>query len=673
MPLNQEDIRQFRERRERLGKMLSESSEKVQELNMSAAVGTLKQLSNKVENDTFKLQVIGTFKNGKSTFINSLLGEPVLPAYALPCTAVINEVKYGVEKKAILYFRQDLPQTLHSSISQKALAHMNAHGMKNVPPLEIDYREIEDYVTIPMGEDPIELLLESPYEKVELYWPLDILKEGVEIIDSPGLNEAETRTKVTMDYLTKADAILFVLNAQALCSLDEMNFIEHLNELGFTDLFFIVNRFDCIPNAEKDRIKQYARLRLDNFTSNGIFFISAQQALDGEMQNDNDLYTMSGMPILSSALSSFLTKDKGRIKLTQPARELKRINSEALFNVIPSQLNMLSSSYEIIQQRYDDAQPQLEALKTRRQQIIAGINLRIEQSKHELSRASNQHVLSVCQMIPGWVNDYTPIASLGLIPTKTKVKVVTKEILDHINNKIIEQQREWQSEVMMPLVEEKLHYIFNEGVESDLEKLFNDLDNLSIEISGIQPINPQQVPVWQRIVGAGAGIFLGMPDLAVAGGLNGLTKELAKNLAIVLGTEAVLALFLGLANPLVLIGGVIAAIMGGGFTKDKAMTKLKTQVSEQFVDKISDGSEESTSQVVSTIASHLNKLTEGIETAISAEIKQKEDEVKGILHELQQGQANAEARKIVIQECGDKLKTINEKLVQLIFELAEQH
>ena len=35
------------------------------------------------------------------------------------------------------------------------------------------------------------------------------IENGVEIIDSPGLNEHATRTKVTMDYLSKADAILF--------------------------------------------------------------------------------------------------------------------------------------------------------------------------------------------------------------------------------------------------------------------------------------------------------------------------------------------------------------------------------------------------------------------------------------------------------------------------------
>lgn len=94
----------FKEQREKLGKMLMISSDVIKYLNMSNYSDSLSKLSEKVNNDTFKIQVVGTFKNGKSTFINALLGSHVLPAYSLPCTAVINEVKYGKEKKGGLVF-----------------------------------------------------------------------------------------------------------------------------------------------------------------------------------------------------------------------------------------------------------------------------------------------------------------------------------------------------------------------------------------------------------------------------------------------------------------------------------------------------------------------------------------------------------------------------------------
>ena len=224
---NYNQYAKFKERQIELADMLNDSAEVISELNMNQFQENLKQLGMKVQNDTFKIQVVGTFKNGKSTFINSFLGEEILPAYALPTTAVINEVKWGEDKKAVIHFRNPLPEKLPSGIPEKAMAHMSKFNMQNIPPLEIPYDEIEDYVVIPFDKDPTEMLLESPYEKVELFWPLPLLKNGVEIIDSPGLNEHRTRTKVTMDYLSKADAILFVLNATQLCSQEEMRFIEN--------------------------------------------------------------------------------------------------------------------------------------------------------------------------------------------------------------------------------------------------------------------------------------------------------------------------------------------------------------------------------------------------------------------------------------------------------------
>lgn len=674
MALDQEKLNRFRVQRERLGGMLSDASELINDLNMSTASDNLDKLSKKVNNDTFKIQVIGTFKNGKSTFINSLLGEAVLPAYALPCTAVINEVKYGEKKEAILYFRNPLPENLPASISPKALAHMQKHNMKDVPPLHIEYSELEDYVVIPMGEDPKERLLESPYEKVELFWPLEMLKEGVEIIDSPGLEEDDTRTRVTMDYLTKADAILFVLTADKLCSKAELDFIENnLHEFGFTDPFFIVNRFDLIPENQREGIMRFAKMKLGEFSTNEIFYVSAQQALDGEVQGNPALYEKSQMGAFTKRLSEFLTKDKGKIKLSQPARELKRIlNNEALYKVIPSQRAMLDSSLDEVRARYDAARPQLDTLKSKKDQIIAKIMLRIEQSKSEFRRAVNRNTISVADMIPGWINDYNPKQSLGLIPTKNKISAVVVEITEEINKKITEQQRQWKNEVMIPLVNERAQYIF-ESTEQDLTRLYEEIDAITIQISGGDDVAPKDVPVWQRVAGAAGGLLLGCPDIALAAGITGITKELVKSVALVLGTEAVLAMILGLANPFVLVGGLVAAVLGGGFKGAAAMKELKKKLSDKFVETISSNADKSATDTSESIASYLTGISTDVSTAIDNEIKQTEQQVEGIIAEMRRGQANIDARKQVLSSCEEKITALSTELDAFTFELIEQN
>jgi len=47
----------------------------------------------------------------------------------------------------------------------------------------------------------------NPYEKVEIFWPVELCRNGVEVIDSPGLNEHTTREQITMDYLSIVDAV----------------------------------------------------------------------------------------------------------------------------------------------------------------------------------------------------------------------------------------------------------------------------------------------------------------------------------------------------------------------------------------------------------------------------------------------------------------------------------
>lgn len=677
MALNHEELNKFRIQKEKLGDMLSEAATVVNELNMTSAGENLEQLGKKVNNDTFKIQVIGSFKNGKSTFINSLLGEEVLPAYALPCTAVINEVKYGEEKRAILHFRNPLPEKLPESISSKAMLHMKEHNMQDVPAIEVPYTEIENYVTIPMNMDATEMLLESPYEKVELFWPLEMLKEGVEIIDSPGLNEAATRTKVTMEYLSKADAILFVMNAQALCGLSEMDFIQNtLNASGFNDIFFVVNKWDYIRNREKEEMKKFAHLKLDQYTTNEIFFVSAQNALDGEVDNDIELYNDSGMPAFTEALTGFLTKDKGKIKLSQPARELKRIlNNEALYKVIPGQRSMLDVSLNDLKERYEKAKPQLEALKTRKEQVVTKINLRIEQSKHEFRRAVLRNTISVTDMIPAWVAEFEPTTKFDgfLKPSDESISKVISEIAGHVQAKVEEQQNEWKKEVLIPLAQEKSQSIF-EMAETDLSRILNDIDSIRVNISGNHSTAPaEDVPVWERIGGAVAGFLGGGIGGAISGGAYGLSKELAKSIAINIGGAVLLGL-LGLLNPFTGVLLALATLIGGTIDHEgKILNQIKQNVTNELVKQLSNNADDNADEIAGTIADGLSKVTNGISKALDQEIEQVEKEIQGIIDEMTKGEENVNGRKKVIASCETKIREISTDLDAFTFELLEQN
>ena len=287
-------FQQHLENRQKLQNIFGEAKALFTELGVQSELQQVSKNMDALNRDTFKILVVGEFKRGKSTFINALLGEEVLPAFATPCTAVINEIKYSEEKKAVLHFANPLPSPM-PKLAPDVEKHIAMHANEGViPPMEIPVERIEEFVVIPdPGKDQAESISESPFSLVEIYWPIDLCKNRVEIIDSPGLNEHGTRTKVTTDYLSQVDAVIFVLSCSALASQSELQVIsDSIIASGHEDIFFVCNRFDEIRDRDKARIMDYAKKRLGDKTTldNGIHFLSALNALDAKIDNDDAAY-----------------------------------------------------------------------------------------------------------------------------------------------------------------------------------------------------------------------------------------------------------------------------------------------------------------------------------------------------------------------------------------------
>ena len=94
----------FLEKRGTLISMIDRQIALSTSLHIDTWVETLQRLEQRVSNDSFKVLIIGEFKRGKSTFINAMLGQDILPAYSTPCTAIINEVKWGQSPQALLHY-----------------------------------------------------------------------------------------------------------------------------------------------------------------------------------------------------------------------------------------------------------------------------------------------------------------------------------------------------------------------------------------------------------------------------------------------------------------------------------------------------------------------------------------------------------------------------------------
>lgn len=666
------DFKRFKENQKALAKILDEASRVTEELNMSREK-ELSELSEKIQSDSFKIMVTGTFKNGKSTFINSLIGEEILPAYALPCTAVINEVKYGTEKKAILHFCNPLPDELPKELADRAVRHMEKYKGRPIPPMEIPYDEIEDYVVIPMGADEKQMKLQSPYEKVELFYPLDLLKNGVEIIDSPGLNEDGTRTRVTMKYLGKVDAILYVLNAAAACAENEMKFVQNdLKGNQMESVFFVVNKFDMIRPKEQPQIAKYAKLKIKEYYPNPeLFCISAQNALDARLDKDEGLLEESGIIPLERRLSEFLVKEKGKAKLASPAKSVRQILSrEALEVVIPRERALLETSLDDIKRRYATIKPKVDMLTKEKLQRQKDMETRIERVGRKFERLSKSHITNdIINSIPVWVEEFTPTSSLGIIPTKNSTEKVITEMSEYLSGRLSEAESEWKQQVLRVEIEEEAKSIFD-AAEKDFQKIYSNIDSINMQLTG-KSYDANPVPFWQRVAGVAGGLMIGDIGLAVAGGINGIGKDLAKTAAIEVGAFAAL-IMLNLLNPVTMIGVIVATFLFNiGRGETRAMETLKRQVIEQATSSVSQNADESATLMADGIVKRFNEIKDQIVDSVSVELEDLNNQVSKIIEEKLKGEANVANRKHALADSEKKINELNAELDKLIFALVE--
>jgi ribosome biogenesis GTPase A len=143
--------REYLAKKQQLESLIEKQLDVLSNLEMTAWQRDVERLRARVQQDNFKVFVMGEFKRGKSTFINALLGEKVLPAYAIPCTAIINEVKWGNQPRAVLH-------------------QLRAPDGSVAQPQDIPVTDIDQYVVIKESKPGYfggtEVVYTNPYEKV---------------------------------------------------------------------------------------------------------------------------------------------------------------------------------------------------------------------------------------------------------------------------------------------------------------------------------------------------------------------------------------------------------------------------------------------------------------------------------------------------------------------------
>ncbi|MDZ4180669.1 MAG: dynamin family protein [Coriobacteriia bacterium] len=647
-------------------------------LNMEGWADTTGTMAQKLASDAFKVLVIGEFKRGKSTFINALLGTEVLPAYATPCTAVINEIKYGEAKGARLYFRADVDPRSLSDLPALVRAHASKRVNGQIPPIDVDVDGLDEYVVIPdPSGDQAKSIAQSPYDRVEIRWPLDLCRNGVEIIDSPGLNEHGTRTKVTTDYLSKVDAILFVMSCQALASQSELSVVDNqIRAAGHNSIFFVANRFDEIRERERERLVQYAHKKLSDRTdlgAGGVFFLSALDALDGRLEGDTARVARSGIEGLEARLSHFLTHNRGRLKLMQPINQLLKGISKALNEIIPGQRNMLHRGEVELRQRYEEAKPELAAVETRRGLIVKRINLYRERLRKEVITVVSARQRELAAELPGWLDKDSLREEVSFVTVKPKqrMEAVAREVVEALTARIEQEQVIWQREVLTAVIEKHLCDM-NEDASARVEDLLLCLDGAVARLTGVNAgaeCEAKELSPLERVLAAAGGFVVGGVGSAFVGGAMGfkeMLKSLGPQIALIVGM-----IVLGVTNPFILIPALFGGGILQGLLKQDAVTeKSRSEVVEAMAGELREKASEIAETTARSVFEQTEFFVEAIDAGLRKEIQSARDQVEAALASLKKGEAETANRLRTMDETASRFAALDGRLRDIMLELA---
>lgn len=183
----------------------------------------VKELAEKLEKKDITIAVIGQFKRGKTTMVNSILGKKLLPTGIVPITAAVTRIEYAegeCGEKAKVYFTNGLNE-------------------------EIPVGELHKYISEQENHDN-----ERGVAEVELRTESDFLKDGLVLVDTPGVGSVhENNSKSAYDFARESDGVIFMLSVDSPINQIEVEFLKSVRRFA-GKFYFTVNKIDTV--AEED-------------------------------------------------------------------------------------------------------------------------------------------------------------------------------------------------------------------------------------------------------------------------------------------------------------------------------------------------------------------------------------------------------------------------------------
>lgn len=601
-------------------------------------LGPLENLAQLVEQDTFKVLIVGQFSRGKSTLINALLGQEVLPAYATETTAIVTTVKFAEVAAAQVYPR------------------VSSDNPRPVPE-RVPVDNLEEYVRVRDDHDPEP----NPYVRADVFWPLDLCRNGVELVDSPGLDAiSEAREKETLDYLTKVDAVVMVLDAQAAMTRSELNFYwDMIVPLGHEDIFWVVNKIDLVGN-DRTLVEGHVRKELGDIvhSDDRIHFVDSRGALQAKAQDNSTYLAASGLPRLEKNLQNFLTVHRGNAKVLLPVRQLNQSIRE-LRDAIHLEERLLDRNLDdLVDAEFRAALP-LAGMEKTVSYLCDKLERELGATSTLVEREAQAFFDQLISEIPRKVKEVRPRTQLSFDPRQFNQSVSRRstELVNVVHEKLQREVAGWTSGKLKTLIRNSL-----EGVQSDIQDEVRDFEDslrgLKLDWSA-GPFKDRPTFSIGKADAAGYGAERATLSLAGLGATSVLKGAVSGGATFALGSVAVGALGITLLAPLVLPTAFIIMLFNIRMKPKEAIEqRIQARVIEGMQNQIRQASPQVLSRIVTESDDYFSHITAEFRSFLTSQVATLRQEVADALSAKKKGQEEVERRRHQMVALIEELESI---------------
>jgi hypothetical protein len=410
--------------------------------------------------DRLTLAFVAEFSRGKTELINALFfsdtGVRLLPSMPGRTTMCPTEFFYDEENGSYLRLldinsrfediplnelKQDQKRWLHIDLDCAAPKQMQAAfkellAVKRVPKheaIKLGLYDEREAIKWGIGHDNE---IDIPrWRHALISFPHPLFKQGLTILDTPGLNALGSEPELTINMLPSAHAVVFVIAADTGVTKSDLDiWCSHVNKVGKQGLAVVFNKIDTMWDDILSSDEEY-RVALDSqvtsaanilkIDSKYIFPLSAKQALIAKVKGDQALLDKSGIAAIETYLSSgivqhwqallmdTIVRDIGflitesinltDIKYSQAAKEFQEfkqldIENRELINKLIKDTLDLQDKYSADLTAFKQNRKKFEALRQALLDSISPVKIDklIKYSKNEMSNSLSTHGMRQC-------------------------------------------------------------------------------------------------------------------------------------------------------------------------------------------------------------------------------------------------------------------------------------